>query len=267
MDTCTDVATGQLTDLARERARAEARETEAMLRFRDAEMVRTEDVRPVLRRQIERAAITLEIGQAMGLTEGQVHHRLSSAARVREHTPQTWLAFRAGHINEPRVREISLAINTLQRTDSLIRLDQRVVAYAQSHTVPELRRWLRRFIQRVEATSPPHAPNGPEPTGGSRSSTATMAWRCCGRCCRHLLLRRSPAASPTRPRPSVPPIPAPHPNAWLTCWPRGAPPTRPGRRPCTPRSRSSSPPPCSPAPPTDSPKPPTAAGQHPPPGC
>ncbi|MGA9715686.1 MAG: DUF222 domain-containing protein, partial [Aeromicrobium sp.] len=151
MDTCTVVASGLLTDLARERARAEARETEAMLRFRDAEMARTEDVRPVLRRQIERAAITLEIGQAMGLTEGQVHHRLSSAERVREHTPQTWLAFRAGHINEPRVREISLAINTLQRPDSLIRLDQRVVAYAQSHTVPELRRWLRRFIQRVEA--------------------------------------------------------------------------------------------------------------------
>ncbi|MGB9012349.1 MAG: hypothetical protein WCB95_05755, partial [Aeromicrobium sp.] len=32
---------GLLTDLARERARAEARETEAMLRFRDAEMPRT----------------------------------------------------------------------------------------------------------------------------------------------------------------------------------------------------------------------------------
>ena len=151
MGTSTDAAAGLLTDLARERARAEARETEAMLRFRDAEMARTEEVRPVLRRQIERAAITLEIGQAMGLTEGQVHFRLSSAARVREHTPQTWMAFRAGRINEPRIREISLAINALQRSDSLIRLDQRVVSYAESHTVPELRRWLRRFVQRVEA--------------------------------------------------------------------------------------------------------------------
>jgi len=144
------VGAGQLTDLAHARARAEARETEGMLRFRDAELKRIDALERPLQRQIERAGIALDIGQAMRLSEGQVQHRLMAAERVREQAPITWLAFRDGRINEARVREISQAIDTLQRPDSVIRLDQRVIAYAESHTVAELRRWLRRFIERVE---------------------------------------------------------------------------------------------------------------------
>src|SRR5664279_3709245 len=144
------VGAGQLSDLAHARARAEARETEGMLRFRDAELKRIDALERPLQRQIERAGIALDIGQAMRLSEGQVQHRLMAAERVREQAPITWLAFRDGRINEARVREISQAIDTLQRPDSVIRLDQRVIAYAESHTVAELRRWLRRFIERVE---------------------------------------------------------------------------------------------------------------------
>ena len=149
-DTCEELETGRLTELARVRARAEARETEGMIRYRDAELDRIARLERPLQRQIERAAISLDIGQAMGLSEAQVYGRLASADRVREHTPQVWLAFRDGRINEARVREISSTVDVLQREDSHIRLDQQVVAYAQSHTVAELRRWLRRFVQRVE---------------------------------------------------------------------------------------------------------------------
>jgi hypothetical protein len=49
------------------------------------------------------------------------------------------------------VREIGHTIGQLQRTESVHRLDRRVVEYAQTHTVAELRAWLKRFVRRVEA--------------------------------------------------------------------------------------------------------------------
>ncbi|MGJ9422326.1 DUF222 domain-containing protein [Aeromicrobium sp. CF3.5] len=145
-----ELETGRLTELARVQARAEARAIEAMIGYRDAEYQRIAGLDRPLMRQVERAVVVLEIGQAMGLSEAQVHGRLASADRVREHTPRVWLAFHDGTINEARMREISSTVDMLQRDDSYIRLDQSVVAYAESHTVSELRRWLRRFVDRVE---------------------------------------------------------------------------------------------------------------------
>ena len=139
-----------LTALAVEQSKAEARTWSAMLAFEDAELARTEAL-PVLRRTVERAAIALEIGQATGLSEGQVHDRLTTARRVRDRAPMTWLAFRDGRVDAVRVREISSTIEQLQRPGSVLRLDQHVVAYAATHTVAELRRWLKRFVARVEA--------------------------------------------------------------------------------------------------------------------
>ena len=145
-----ELETGRLTELARVRARAEAREIEGMIAYRDNELERIARLERPLQRQIETAAISLDIGQAMGLSETQVHGRLASADRVREHTPTVWVAFRDGRIDQARVREISATVDVLQRDESYVRLDQRVVAYAQAHTVTELRRWLRRFVERVE---------------------------------------------------------------------------------------------------------------------
>ena len=145
-----EMEAGRLTELARVRARAEARETEAMIRYRDTEHRRIAESDRPLMRQVEKAAVVLEIGQALGLSEAQVHSRLASADRVREHTPRVWLAFRDGAINEARMREISATVDILERQDSYIRLDQSAVAYATTHTVTELRRWLRRFVDRVE---------------------------------------------------------------------------------------------------------------------
>ncbi len=150
MDHTELAATGHLTDLAQARARAEARETEGMLQYRAAQNTRIDELERPLQRQLERAAISLSIAHATGMSEGQINYRLAAAERVREHAPQTWLAFRDGCINEARVREISQTVDTLQRPESHVRLDQRVVAYAASHTVAELRRWLRRFVERVE---------------------------------------------------------------------------------------------------------------------
>ena len=140
-----------LTFLGRERARAEAAELVAMLRFRDAELVRTAGIESPMVRLVERSAIALEIGQAMGLSEGQVTNRLAAAERLRERAPQTWLAFRRGDVDWARGREIASTLLVLQRPESHDRLDDTVVAYANAHTVAELRAWLKRFVARVEA--------------------------------------------------------------------------------------------------------------------
>ena len=140
-----------LSDVARERARAEAREVEAMLAYRDRELERIALVESPMKRLVERGAVALAIGEAMGFSEGQVQVRLSFADTVRDHSPTTWAAFVDGRVDLARVREIGHTIGQLKRTESVHRLDRRVVEYAQTHTVAELRGWLRRFVRRVEA--------------------------------------------------------------------------------------------------------------------
>ena len=140
-----------LTARARERARAEASEIVDMLRFRDAELVRTAGIESPMVRLVERSAIPLEIGQAVGLSEGQVTNRLAAADRLRERTPYTWRAFRDGRLDWARAREVSSAALLLVHESSHRRLDESVVGYAATHTVAELRGWLKRFVARVEA--------------------------------------------------------------------------------------------------------------------
>jgi hypothetical protein len=167
-----------LTSLARERARAEAAELAAMLRFRDAELVRTAAIESPMVRLVERSAIALEIGQATGLSEGQVTARLADAERLRSRAPQTWNAFRDGRIDWARGREVSSALNLLVHPESHDRLDDTVVAYATTHTVAELRGWLKRFVARIEAEE---AAARAEAARRSRDVTIThvddgMAW-------------------------------------------------------------------------------------------
>jgi hypothetical protein len=141
-----------LTDVARERARGEFRELAAMLEFRDLELERIDagNESPI-KRFNERGAIALEIGEAMGFSEGQVQYRLSFADTVRDQSPTTWAAFAEGVIDLARVREIGQTIGQLKRAESVHRLDRRVVEFAETHTVAELRAWLKRFVRRVEA--------------------------------------------------------------------------------------------------------------------
>ena len=102
------------------------------------------------RRMVERSAIPLTIGRLVGLSEGQVSSRLAVADRVRTHTPRTWKAFRKGHVDGARVREISHAMGKLKLERSFNRLDKLGLDYAATHTVAELRSWLKRFVARVE---------------------------------------------------------------------------------------------------------------------
>ncbi|HUS22883.1 MAG TPA: DUF222 domain-containing protein [Aeromicrobium sp.] len=102
------------------------------------------------RRMVERSAIPLTIGRLVGLSEGQVSSRLAVADRVRTHAPRTWKSFKKGRVDAARVREISSAIKKLKLASSFERLDKLGLAYAETHTVAELRAWLKRFVVRVE---------------------------------------------------------------------------------------------------------------------
>jgi hypothetical protein len=106
---------------------------------------------PPLVKQAERSAVPGEVGRRIFWSDAQVSNLAVRARRLRDRAPQVWEAFREGRIDEARAREVSSAVDKLQRTESIERLDRRVVAYAESHTVAEVRRWLKVFVARVEA--------------------------------------------------------------------------------------------------------------------
>lgn len=151
MDTSADATLADLGDVASWRARAEWFEITRMLDYRDAEMARTASVEPTRLRQVRRSAIPTTIAETLHLSEGQVQHRLAAADRLRDQTPTVWQAFSHGTLDWARVREIASTLEKLQRATSIHRLEKLVVDYASTHTVAELRQWLRRFVRRVEA--------------------------------------------------------------------------------------------------------------------
>ncbi len=134
------------------RARAEWLEWSTLAALADAEeaAVRAGDA-PVLVREVELSAIAGDIGRTVLWSEAQVSHRVAQARRVRDHAPGVWIAFAEGRVDGAKTREISGAIDRLERHASIARLDRQVVAYAETHTTTELRRWLKLFVARVEA--------------------------------------------------------------------------------------------------------------------
>ncbi len=139
-----------MTSATRAVARAEAAQYSAMLAFRDAEEARISGLDSPMRQLVERSAIPMSIGQAMGLSENQVWSRLATADRMVEHAPTCWAAFTEGQIDAARVREIFTGLDRLERESSWALLDEKVLAYATTHTTAELRAWIKRFVTRTE---------------------------------------------------------------------------------------------------------------------
>ena len=139
-----------MTSAIRASARAEAAVYTAMLAFRDAEEARIEQLDSPMLQMVERSAIPMSIGQAMGLSENQVWSRLATADRMVAHAPTCWAAFCDGIIDAARVREISSGLDRLEREGSWALLDSKALTYATTHTTAELRAWIKRFVTRVE---------------------------------------------------------------------------------------------------------------------
>ncbi len=143
-------SSARLTELGRVRARAEAAEDAQMLAMARQMRADAAKAESPMRRQVELSVIPLTLGQAMGLSETQLMNRLAAVERVHDQLPDTWTAYTSGSIDAARVREIGRISSRLERDESFERLDTKAARYASTHTVPELRAWLKRFVVRVE---------------------------------------------------------------------------------------------------------------------
>jgi hypothetical protein len=140
-----------LAGLVSDRARAEFVEISSMLAWADRAEAELRAQHDGFLLHEELAALPAIIGERTHLSRGQVAHRLGAAERIRDKTPKVWRAFSLGRIDFARVREISSAVEQLERPRSIERLDNRVIDYAERHTVAELRRWLKLFVANVES--------------------------------------------------------------------------------------------------------------------
>src|SRR5690606_23134795 len=112
-------------------------------RRRVAEIDRSDAM--VLTKELARREITLDIAQALHITEYKVWAIISEAETLRERTPAVWEAFRTGDLDAARATAIADTAERLVERESWTKLEEDAVAYAVTHTVNELRCWLRRF--------------------------------------------------------------------------------------------------------------------------
>lgn len=141
-----------LAEAKRLAAAAEARLCAQLLDYESQESAITarEDVEP-LKKMFNKLNTTAEIAAAGHWSESQTKSRMHAIRNVQTRTPRVWAAFGSGYIDMPAVRLISQTIDSLHEVESVAALDACVVDYAKAHTSEELRRWLRRFVERLEA--------------------------------------------------------------------------------------------------------------------
>ncbi|MBA4608905.1 DUF222 domain-containing protein [Aeromicrobium sp. Marseille-Q0843] len=135
----------------RARAIAEFEEWEFAVHFhakRTAEIDRTDEI--LLSKDLARRAVTLDIAQALHVSEQHVWALVHEASTLRDRAPLVWESFREGDIDAVRVSAIASTAEKLQTSEALSVLERSAPDYAASHTIAELRAWLRRFRARLE---------------------------------------------------------------------------------------------------------------------
>ena len=100
--------------------------------------------------KLEAEAALHELSLAVKVPVGSLQGALASARLARTRLPCVWEAWETGAIGAVQVGAIVDKALRLRRGDSVCRLDVEVVAIATSRTVAQLRRWLARFVDRVE---------------------------------------------------------------------------------------------------------------------
>lgn len=109
---------------------------------------RTDDI--VLSKELARREVVLELAQALHVTEKAVWAIVFWARAIRERTPAVWEAFREGDLDASRVTAIADCAERLQTAEAWAYLEHSAPEYAATHTVAELRAWLRRLRARLE---------------------------------------------------------------------------------------------------------------------
>jgi len=136
---------------ARRRARAEHAEWSLVIAAhgRGTAAVDGTDA-PEIGKELGRREVTLEIAQALNLTENAVWRILVLGSEVRDRAPSVWSAFAQGEIDAARVVAIGSTLAKLRTPEAVAALEHSVVEYAATHTVGELRSWLKRLRARLE---------------------------------------------------------------------------------------------------------------------
>ncbi len=136
----------------RQRAQAEFAEWAFVLGRHEVQVAKIDrtDEMP-LSKELARREVTLDLAQALKVTEARVWAVISDASTLRDRTPVAWSAFRDGDIDGARAGAIADCAERLTEPASWSLLEHAAVEYAVAHTVGELRAWLRRFRARVEA--------------------------------------------------------------------------------------------------------------------
>lgn len=139
-----DEGLAELLGVRRQSAIADFQRIDSMLRYVDG----------IEATGYEFSARVSTVAQALGWSEAQAQNRVCEAEMVRENLPRTWAAFGEGRLDGQRITEIGRETGKLDHAESFERLDERIVRYAESHTVGELRSWLKRRLAMAE---PEHA--------------------------------------------------------------------------------------------------------------
>jgi hypothetical protein len=147
-----------LTDAVNASARvwaAEAEQARAVLRF--VETRRTDALTEGLSaRQVEdvRQVAILEVAVELNVAQGFVANLVSATRTLVMDLPTVWAAHLRGEVERAKAREIASTAWKLHHPEHVTRLDETVLAYATTHTLGQLKGWLRRFLVRTE---PEHA--------------------------------------------------------------------------------------------------------------
>lgn len=99
---------------------------------------------------LEAEAALHELSLATRVPVGSLQGALAAARFARTKLPAVWEAWNVGVIGAAQVGSIVDKAHRLHRATSIERLDAEVVAVAAERTVTQLRRWLARFVDRVE---------------------------------------------------------------------------------------------------------------------
>lgn len=100
--------------------------------------------------RIFRAATILDLAQALRISEYAVQLIERDARLCRRRLPQLWESFAAGEVDARRVETVMRMLQPDSCDDFVTFLQTRAPEYAASHTVAELRTWLRRWEARLD---------------------------------------------------------------------------------------------------------------------
>uniref|UniRef100_UPI00351931D3 HNH endonuclease signature motif containing protein n=1 Tax=Aeromicrobium sp. TaxID=1871063 RepID=UPI00351931D3 len=149
----------------------EAEQARAVLRF--VETRRTDALAQGLSaRQVEdaRQVAILEVAIELHVAQGFVANLVSSTRTMVMDLSTVWAGHLRGEVDRAKAREIASTAWKLHHPENITRLDESVLAYATSHTLGQLKGWLRRFLVRVE---PDHAIERRQVAQADRNVTIT----------------------------------------------------------------------------------------------